>query len=202
MRLFSILLKYGPWRNALLVAYENTKAVRGRIDVQARAERILNALLSTCEAMNGVIPEAWIQHLGHNVTHCSGPVPTLTSLRVLRPAACGRSGVKKLRFGKQLRFKRVCHGQRERGQALDRIAQYVKVADEIGDLEAPRTCQDWVESNEKLVGLLKGVVNKSGVCRQAQLHKPRQSQGKYCFGCLSGLRSASCLDSCLRDTIP
>lgn len=175
MRLISILLKYGPWRDALLAAYKQTRGVPARLDVHARAERILDILISTCEAMDGVIPEAWIEHLGHSVSHCSGPVPMLTSWQVLRPVACGRLGVKKLRFGKQPRFKRVCRGKYERAKAVEHIARYVRMADEIGDLHAPRTCQDWVDSHERVVGMLQKQ-GKSGVRLQARLPQKRRSE--------------------------
>ena len=189
LRIVSILLKYGPWRDALLAAFKKIQAARcgrlGELDVEARAELILDILIATCEAMGGVIPTAWIEHLGHNVSHCAGPVPFLTSLRVLRPAGrCGRLGVKKFLFGKQRRWKRVCRGKIERAQALQRIARYVKVADEVGDLQAPKTCQDWVESNDTVLGLLKGL-GMSGVrrrlgVRKSRRKKPRRSRGT-CF---------------------
>ena len=117
----------------MLVAYRKHGGVPGRLDVRARAAKILDILVSMCEAMDGVIPEAWITHLGHNISHCSGPVPSLTAWRVLRRVECGRSGVHKLRFGKQARFKRVCRGKHERAQALKRISVYVKLA--------PKTCR-------------------------------------------------------------
>ena len=62
--------------------------------------------------------------------------------------------MKKLRFGKQPRLKRVCHGQRERAQALERIAKYVELADEIGDTRAVKTCAQWISEHEKLMSVL------------------------------------------------
>ena len=181
LRIVSILLKYGPWQAALLAAFQKILAARcgrlGELDVEARAELIFDILVATCEAMGGVIPTAWIEHLGHNVSHCAGPVPFLTSLRVLRPAGqCGRLGVKKFLFGKQRRWKRVCRGKTERAQALQRIARYVEVADGLGDLQAPKTCQDWVESNEKVLGLLQGLGMPGVTVRKSLRKKRRQSR--------------------------
>ena len=159
MRLISISLKYGPWRDALLSAYRKSRGstVSRSAGVRERAEWILDILQSTCQEMNGVIPEAWIQHLGHAISHCSGPVPTLTALRVIRPAgkrACGRAGVQRLRFGKQPRWKRMCTGTQERAQAVTRIAACVRLADEIGDVRAVKTCTQWISEHEKLMSVL------------------------------------------------
>lgn len=159
----------------MLAAYRQTRGAPGRLDVHARAERILDTLISTCKAMDGVVPEAWIEHLGHNISHCSGPVPILTSWQVLRPAACGCLGVKKLRFGKQPRFKRVCSGKHERAKAVEHIVRYVRMADEIDDLHAPRTCHEWVDGHERVVGILQNH-GKLGVRRQARLPKKRRSK--------------------------
>ena len=46
----------------------------------SRASFILDVLSATCVAMNEVIPEAWIKHMGYNLSHCQGPVPTLSKL--------------------------------------------------------------------------------------------------------------------------
>ena len=80
LRLVSILLKYGPWRDALFRSYKKVKREFGRQGVQDRAQFILEILEETCRAMDGIVPDAWIDNLGHNMSHCSGPVPTLTLL--------------------------------------------------------------------------------------------------------------------------
>ena len=158
-RLLSISLKYGPWRDALLSAYREVSRRRQGVRARggggsSRASFILDVLSATCVAMSEVIPEAWIKHLGYNISHCQGPVPTLSKLGVIRPAACsasGRSGVKMLLFGKQRRFKRLFAGAAERRLALRRVGAYTELADDIGDLAAPRTCQEWVDSAAALL---------------------------------------------------
>ena len=174
MRLISISLKYGPWRDALLSAYRKSRGstVSRSAGVRERAEWILDILQSTCQEMNGVIPEAWIQHLDHAISHCSGLVPTLTRLGVLRSVKGSGPGVRKMHFGKQSRFKRFCRGVEERALALQRIAKYIPVADKIGDLAGPRTCQEWIDSNASLVKSLQGLG-----CPGVQESKKRR-----CFG--------------------
>jgi len=158
LRLVSILLKYGPWRDALFCAYKKVKREFGGQGVQGRAQNILEILKQTCHAMDGIVPDAWIENLGHNMTHCSGPVPTLTRLGVLRAVkGSGSPGVQKMQFGKQPRCKRFCRGVKERGVALHRIAKYISVADKIGDLAGPRTCQEWIDSHASLVELVQGL---------------------------------------------
>ena len=172
LRLVSILLKYGPWRDALFCAYKKVKWEFGRPGVQDRAQFILEILKQTCQAMHGIVPDVWIEHLGHNVWHCSGPVPTLTRLGVLRSVKGSGPGVRKMHFGKQSRFKRFCRGVEERALALQRIAKYISVADKIGDLAGPRTCQEWIDSNASLVESLQGF-------RCLGVH---ESNKRRCFG--------------------
>ena len=160
-RLLSIELKYGPWRDALVrahreVALEWAQAQRPlpeKTDLRDRARFIYQVLVRLCMTMDGVVPEAWIKHMGHNISHCSGPVPMLTKMGVIRRAAqsmvSGGQGV--MCFGKLPRYKRFCCNIAERSRALRQISHHVALADELGDVQAPRTCAEWVVINAGVV---------------------------------------------------
>ena len=138
LRVAVILLKYGPWRQALLDAWK-ARVTRG-LSADDRARSLMESLAMACHAMHGVDDEAWISNLGRNVSHCSGPLIVLKRLGLLTNSSTG------LCLGKSVR--KVC----KNASVLKRIVKWVHLADELGSWGVgPRTCHEWVAAHDRLL---------------------------------------------------
>ena len=159
-------MKYGPWRDALTAAW--VSECHGREGVHDRAERaalIVKLLKEVCRAMDRVRVDAWVDNLGHNISHVSGPVPTMHRLDILNRAAAGHAT---LCYGKDGgRGKRLCVGRGE-GHARALVGKVIELADEVGDMRAPRTCREWVEVQERVVAAAK-VIKPPGMMTRTDL---------------------------------
>ena len=162
--MLSILLKYGPWRDALLAAWEcRCAGVKRRKDSQRqRAVRLLQVLRATCTGMHGKLSEVlpWIESLGYNISHVGGPLPTLSRWKVLRPVAVGHRQA--LELGKCVSkaatgVKRLAQGVAETRTAVRHLIQLVKLADRIGKVPGPLSCHDWMREHESIVGAFRDV---------------------------------------------
>ena len=78
MRIISLLLKYGYWRDALRkVFYDVLGQWSGRevVSLRTRAEFCLEVLRKLCVAMSGVVSQPWIDNVGYTIGFCGGLVP-------------------------------------------------------------------------------------------------------------------------------
>ena len=158
-RLLSILLKYDPWRDTWLASWEcGSAGVKG--SCRQRAARLLHALIATCKKMHGKLNEVlpWIESVGYNISHVSGPLPTLSRWGVLRPVLDGQKRGA-LQLGKYVDkqttgLKRVAKGFAETSRAVHNLTQLVKLADRIGHVSCPRSCHDWLEQHDSIVAAI------------------------------------------------
>lgn len=147
LRLIVVMLKYGPWREAFIAAWQAASKSSGvavaELHRQQRARLLLRALQGMCQRMNGVDDELWRTSLGRNISHINGPLATLIGFGVVFRCP----GARGLWLG--LQSKRLCRSLRERNRALQRLSRWVALADDC-TWQAPRTCQDWVAEHSKL----------------------------------------------------
>ena len=152
LRLISIQLKYGPWRDALATSWACRR--KEREGVKGRAERaafIVELLQDVCRAMDRVVIDAWVDNLGRNISHAAGPVPTMHRLGILKGAVAKH---KILRYAKGGgRAKRLCVG-REIGRSRTLVGKVIDLVDTVGDVRAPRTCREWVEVHERVLAAM------------------------------------------------
>jgi len=80
LRIISIQLKYGPWRDALLSEW---KACR-RADVKDRSSRLFELLVGACTRMDGVDVHAWSLNLGHCISYVNSPLVALSRWGILK----------------------------------------------------------------------------------------------------------------------
>lgn len=153
LRFLSVQIKYGPWREALMVSWRSgVRALPGgakslqQASVDVRAKFLVKVLRDMCARMQGKDDKAWVASLGRGVSHVSGPLATLNRLRILRP-----SPGKHLMLGMgQGSKRRLCSGVREFQVAAGKLRTFVKLADEAIVPKAPRSCRDWVDEHFRL----------------------------------------------------
>ena len=151
----SIMLKYGPWRRKLREVYQ-VEAQKERwqarfTDKKRQARFMLHLLQQTARQMSGQAHTAWALNVGNNIGFCSGPVPYLTTLGIIKAANQGEKDV--LVFGKQGKPKRLCKGTSEIAKTLQKLVTLASTADELIKLPAPRTCKDWVRLFREVVSI-------------------------------------------------
>ena len=151
MRLLSMHLKYNPWKVALFKAWNNITCgvVASRsLAKRARVGRLRRVLRSMCTSRNnmGRYDAPWTCTVGRHVTHCSGPLAICIALGIIQKAPAGplRLGVGTCRY-------KLC-GLRQ--VALRRLETWVNLADSVCDVRAPKTCQEWIDANRELHGIL------------------------------------------------
>lgn len=157
MRIFGMCLKYGPWRSSLKEAYEDLRSSSGLSSVVrlSRAEFCLEVLRKLCKSMHGVVHDAWIENVGRRIGFCSGPVPFLTSLGVIKKRSSKGQGGWVL--GKDTtRRKQLCNSRFEKRAALAKIERWMTFAEVVASHTAPRTCTQWVHSFHSLLATLRG----------------------------------------------
>ena len=105
--------------------------------------------------MNGVDDSPWSSMLGCNVSHLSGPLPTLHRLKLIEQAGSASGTRKALVLGKQRKLLRS--GVQATTQATDKVANWVRAAEEAFGIliRAPATCTEWLATSVKLVAALK-----------------------------------------------
>lgn len=144
--MLSVQLKYGPWRDVFLAEWSARSEAFGvpvfRRTVQQRARLLLQALRAMCQRMDGYDDSVWLQSLGKNISHASGPLATLNRLKVVFPCSDHRS----LHLG--LKRKRLCSGAQDTSRACLKLTAWVRLADECV-VNAPKTCQDWITEHAK-----------------------------------------------------
>ena len=153
LRIISIQLKYGPWRDALVVAWKrHCKDGEGVIGRAGRAAFIVKLLKHVCQAMHMASLDAWVDNLGLNIGYVAGPVPTLHRLGILK-AVAGKRGRGVLCYSKERRgrAKRLCVGFDEHARARALVGKFIDLSDAVGDVKAPRTCREWVEVQQNIV---------------------------------------------------
>ena len=164
LRLVSLQLKYGPWRDALLEVYKQHSSrcpgVKGLC--RQRANFILDLLQEVCLRMDGVKCDAWHRNVSHRLWFTSGPASFLARLRILLPAR---------KLGLQLRFmknntirKRLCHSRAEVAAAVSQLELHIRAADDCAALPAPRTCAEWIESASGCASVLRRQIYRGSRC--------------------------------------
>ena len=113
------------------------------------------ALHSLCQEMQGVDDSEWVESLGRHISHANGPLATLTRLGVLQKLAASTSSSSRVR-GVELQLgviekrRRLCSTVAELARQADMIRQWVRLADSLADVQAPRTCRAWVDQHVQL----------------------------------------------------
>ena len=158
MLLFVMHLKYADWRRAFLRAWADVgKLRRGQLeDVDCRADALLQALEATCLAMHTGIgnspskeAQAWSENLGHKIAFVSSPLSLLGRLGVVKKCPLSKSALC-VGVDQQTKFGRRLCSKRERKHVKKSLARWVKFADSVGEVEAPRTCRAWVEQFQSI----------------------------------------------------
>ena len=154
LRLIIIHLKYADWRRAFLIAWRGVGMLGSEATVDDRAELVLQALEATCRAQHlegddnlSDQSKAWAENLGHNIAFVSSPLSLLGRLGVVKKCAPNTEGA--LRLGADSQLRRLC-SRWERPQVRKLLVQWVRLADAIGVVQAPRTCRSWVEQVQNL----------------------------------------------------
>ena len=149
-----ILLKYADWRREFGIAWSGIGMLGGEATVDDRAELVLQALEATCRALH--LPgdcthsdhsKAWAENLGHNIAYASSPLSVLGRLGVVKKCDPNTEGA--LRLGADSQLRRLC-SRWESPQVRRLLVQWVRLADAIGVVQAPRTCRSWVEQFQNL----------------------------------------------------
>ena len=150
LRLLCVMLKFGPWREALLASWRGVSESSGvpaaARNHKQRACMLLQALKGMCKQMDNHDDELWRTSIGRNVSHVNGPLATLNTFRVVFRCSGGR---RSLRLG--LQHKRLCRGFLEHTSARGRLTRWVASADDCV-VQPPRTCEAWVLEHGKLDG--------------------------------------------------
>jgi len=156
LRFLSIQLKYGPWRDVFLeewvkalpktasVSSSSGSGVPG-VSTQARAKRIMVALVATCRRMQSVPDRVWVESLGRNISFASGPLATLSRLGVLK--TCPADHTRRLQLGQTP--KRLCSGVSETKRVEAMLLRWVCLADAC-EVQPPETCEQWVTEHKRV----------------------------------------------------
>ena len=157
MRIISLLLKYGYWRDALRNAFyavlEQWPGHRGVVSLRARAEFCLEVLRKLCVTMSGVVSKPWIDNVGYNIGFCSGPVPFLTkTVAVIKSTTQANT----LRFGLGYDWKELRTSAADTEKSLKKIERLVTIGDVVAKQPAPRTCQEWIDGFHVVLNVVEG----------------------------------------------
>ena len=156
MRIISLLLKYGYWRDALRkVFYDVLRQWSGRevVSPRSRAEFCLEVLRQLCVAMSGVVSQPWIDNVGYKIGFCSGPVPFLTNtVAVIKPTTRANT----LRFGLGYDWKELRTSAADTEASLKKIERLVTIGDVVAKQPAPRTCLEWIDGFHVLLNVVEG----------------------------------------------
>ena len=161
MRLIIILLKYADWRRAFLNAWRGVRVgMLGSSEamsdlaksVDDRAELVLQALEAMCRAQHresdddlSDYSKAWAENLGHNVAYVGSPLAFLGRLGVVKKCPRSRKGALRLGAEQNANFLRRLCTAKERPHVRRLLVQWVRLADAIGVVQAPRTCRSWAK---------------------------------------------------------
>ena len=139
---------------------QHWQALSGRRGVRctkrARARALAVALRSAFEAMRMDKCREWVLNVGHQQGHVSGPLALYHRLGLLKSAPEGTRGAVSLAYGKWKRFQMI----------LEELEKWIEMADEVGELGAPRTCKEWIAACSQLhdVVVKHKVKGMSGTC--------------------------------------
>ena len=125
--------------------------------VHDRAELVLQALEATCRAQHlegddnpSDQSKAWAESLGHNIAYVSSPLSLLGRLGVVKKCHRKRKGALRLGLDQNVDFLRRLCSAKERQHVRRLLLQWVRLADAIGVVQAPRTCRSWAEQFQNL----------------------------------------------------
>ena len=160
LRLIIIHLKYADWRRAFLIAWRLWRGVGmlgSEATVDDRAALVLQALEATCRAQHlegddnlSDESKAWADNLGHNIAYVSSPLSLLGRLGVVKKCPPEQKGALRLGPQKNMNFLRRLCSAKERPHVRRRLVKWVRLADAIGVVQAPRTCRSWAEQFQNL----------------------------------------------------
>jgi len=172
LRLLSMHLKYAPWKAALSLAWKESSSMavfRSRPrSPDARAARLLHVLRRVCAARSNQGGDApWAASVGKNVSHCSGPLATCVALGVIKKVGKAKKSKAKEQTPKVPQVRGVavsrsstclvlrlgvgsgCYRLCTIGESIvarRRLRSWVALADGVGEIIAPRTCQQWISA--------------------------------------------------------
>ena len=125
--------------------------------VDDRAELVLQALEATCRSQHlegddnlSDESKAWADNLGHNIAYVSSPLSLLGRLGVVKKCLPEQKGALRLGPQKNMNFLRRLCSVKERPHVRRRLVKWVRLADAIGVVQAPRTCRSWAEQFQNL----------------------------------------------------
>ena len=157
LRLIIIHLKYADWRRAFLIAWRGVGMLGSEATVDDRAELVLQALEATCRAQHlegddnlSDESKAWAENLGHNIAYVSSPLSLLGRLGVVKKCPRSRKGALRLGTEQNTNFLRRLCSAKERPHVRRLLVQWVRLADAIGVVQAPRTCRSWAKQFQNL----------------------------------------------------
>ncbi len=155
LRLVSIQLKYGPWRDVFVKQRVQMSRSSGSgdrsgsgvpVSKKARVKCLFDALAATCRRMQPISDDLWEESLGKNISYVCGPLAWLTQVGVLK--TCPRGHKRRLTLGRTA-SKRLCTGVPERKEAESRLLRWVGLADAC-EVQPPSACEQWVAEHERL----------------------------------------------------
>ena len=159
LRLIIIHLKYADWRRAFLIAWRGVGMLGSEATVDDRAELVLQALEATCRAQHlegddnlSDESKAWAENLGHNIAYVSSPLSLLGRLGVVKKCPRSRKGALRLGAEQDISFltmRRLCSAK-ERPHVRRLLVQWVRLADAMGVVQAPRACRSWADQLQNL----------------------------------------------------
>lgn len=156
LRLCVIHLKYADWRETFLASWVEVGVLGCGASCADRADKLLQAMELTCSKMDGVDTargRAWAENLGYQISFVSSPLSMLMRLGVLKKCPLGRRGGMRLGVLRKAKFARCCNPNRRRVRKV--LLRWVELADAIGEVPAPRSCQDWVQQHHKVMHMMR-----------------------------------------------
>ena len=141
----SLLLKYGPYKDALLQAYESNRKPPAHAGVAERAEFLRRMLMIAARAR---CSDAWCKHCGKNVSHVQGPILFLRAVGIVRKLSAGssvaRSSFVNLGKGRKHRYL-IIRSAKGRAASLRKLERTVLAGSVFGGIvrRPPRTLAAW-----------------------------------------------------------
>ena len=93
LRFLGVMMKYGPWRDAMVNAWKKVAKQQGfrRSDVRSCVRILTEALRRTCMDMDCVNTRTlrpWLELFGRSISYANGPLVTLNRLGIRHVHLC------------------------------------------------------------------------------------------------------------------
>ena len=152
IELVSIMLKYGPWKEALHQSWGESQKKSGVWCPEERAHRLQSVLIKVVKNMSHKsADDEWASNIGNNVSHHSGPLAFLQRCKIITKCYNGRG--EHVVLGKCEQKYRISSSSDKK--VLKVLAQYVQVADILAQAGVPRCLADWEAEVTNLASKIK-----------------------------------------------